>query len=291
MFRLKYPTEQSDPPLSPRETLPTMYDLPSEDPEEPGLPDQFHDYQPELLGLTFRPANCPEDMVFTASDLNIYYDVHHQNWYKRPDWFAVLGVSKLYDGHDLRLSYVIWQEGVAPYIAIELLSPGTEKEDLGERELANYQEANYQENGYSRKDKQPPSKWKVYEQILKIPYYVVFSRYTNQLRLFNLRSQHYQEVQLTEPKVWLPEIKLGLGLWEGEYRGIHRLWLRWYDSDGNWLLTDTERLELVEQEMSLVEQRAESAEQRAESAEQRAESAEQRAAYLAQRLRELGIDI
>ena len=43
MFRLKYPTEQSDPPLSPRETLPTMYDLPSEDPEEPGLPDQFHD--------------------------------------------------------------------------------------------------------------------------------------------------------------------------------------------------------------------------------------------------------
>jgi hypothetical protein len=124
----------------------------------------------------------------------------------------------------------------------------------------------------------------VYEQILKIPYYVVFSRYTNQLRLFNLRSQHYQEVQLTEPKLWLPEIKLGLGLWEGEYRGIHRLWLRWYDSEGNWLLTDTERLELVEQEMSLVEQRA-------ESAEQRAESAEQRAAYLAQRLRELGIDV
>jgi hypothetical protein len=56
------------------------------------------------------------------------------------------------------------------------------------------------------------------------------------------------------------------------------------DSEGNWLLTDTERLELVKQEMSLVEQRA-------ESAEQRAKSAEQRAASLAQRLRELGIDI
>ncbi len=33
---------QSDPPLSPRLILPTMYDLPSEDPEEPGLPDEYH---------------------------------------------------------------------------------------------------------------------------------------------------------------------------------------------------------------------------------------------------------
>ena len=39
----------SNPPLSPRETLPTMYDLPSEDQEEPGVPDEFHNFQPELL--------------------------------------------------------------------------------------------------------------------------------------------------------------------------------------------------------------------------------------------------
>jgi hypothetical protein len=32
--------EQTDPPLSHREMLPTMYDLPSEDKEEPGLPDE-----------------------------------------------------------------------------------------------------------------------------------------------------------------------------------------------------------------------------------------------------------
>ena len=40
---------QTDPPRSPRETLPTMYDLPSEDPQEPGLPDEFHYYQPPTL--------------------------------------------------------------------------------------------------------------------------------------------------------------------------------------------------------------------------------------------------
>ncbi len=33
---------QTDPPRSPKEFLPTMYDLPSEDPEEPGLPDEYH---------------------------------------------------------------------------------------------------------------------------------------------------------------------------------------------------------------------------------------------------------
>ncbi|WP_448563149.1 hypothetical protein [Trichothermofontia sp.] len=38
--------------MPPRETLPTMYDLPSEDPEEPGLPDEFHIMQPRLLQET-----------------------------------------------------------------------------------------------------------------------------------------------------------------------------------------------------------------------------------------------
>jgi hypothetical protein len=34
---------------------------------------------------------------------------------------------------------------------------------------------------------------------------------------------------------------MGLGLWKGEYQGINRLWLRWYDSDQNWMLTPTEQ--------------------------------------------------
>lgn len=46
VFGWKYPVEQTDRSGSPRETLPTMYDLLSEDSEEPGLPDEFHDLQP-----------------------------------------------------------------------------------------------------------------------------------------------------------------------------------------------------------------------------------------------------
>jgi hypothetical protein len=33
---------QTDPPRPAKETLPTMYDLPSEYPEDSGLPDEFH---------------------------------------------------------------------------------------------------------------------------------------------------------------------------------------------------------------------------------------------------------
>ncbi len=251
MYRLKYPTKQSDPPLSPRETLPTMYDLPSENHGELGV-DQFHSFQSELLWLTFSPANYKSDRIFSASDLNLYYDVHHQNWYKRPDWFGVVGVPKLYDSQELRLSYVIWQEGVNPHIVVELLSPSTEKEDLGESRLREQ----ISQNGNAEN---PPSKWEVYEKILRIPYYVIFSRYTDQMRVFTLQSDRYVEKDLTELKVWMTEIELGIGLWKGEYKGVQRLWLRFYDHNENWILTD-------------------------------AEQSEQRAKYLEQRLRELGIE-
>ncbi|HEY9805295.1 MAG TPA: Uma2 family endonuclease, partial [Candidatus Obscuribacterales bacterium] len=76
--------EQTDPPRSPREVLPTMYDLPSENPEEPGLPDEYHYLQPQLLSTTFRLADYTADQVFTAGDLNLYYDARQPNWFKRP---------------------------------------------------------------------------------------------------------------------------------------------------------------------------------------------------------------
>ncbi|GAB4278751.1 MAG: Uma2 family endonuclease [Oscillatoriaceae cyanobacterium] len=273
MFRIKYPTTQTDPPLAPRETLPTMYDLPSENPEEPGLPDEFHALQPELLRHTFRSPKYPPEQVFAGSDMNLYYDVHHHNWYKRPDWFGVVGVSRLYDGQDLRLSYVIWQEGVTPFVVVELLSPGTEKEDLGATEPA---------------EEEPPTKWQVYEQILRVPYYVVFSRYTNQLRAWSLQGGRYQELDLTEPKIWMEELGLGLGLWLGEYQGINRLWLRWYDVGGAWIPTEAEA---ERQRAEAERQRAQAAIEQVELQRQRAEAAEAKAEELARRLREMGIEL
>jgi Uma2 family endonuclease len=250
---VRLPLEQTDPPRSPQETLPTMYDLPSEDPEEPGLPDEFHLWQAELLSQTFRPLTYPPEQVFVASDLNLYYHPQNTGWYKRPDWFGVVGVPRLYQGQELRLSYVTWQEGVRPIVVVELLSPGTQDEDLGRKEPQGKQ----------------PGKWQVYEQILGVPYYVTFNRYNDQLQAFQLVGNRYQAMELLSGKIWIPDLELGLALWQGEYRGASRQWLRWYDAQGNWIPTEAE---MVLQ------------------AEQRAEQAEQRAQELAQRLRELGLE-
>jgi Uma2 family endonuclease len=245
---------QSDPPLPAWETLPTMYDLPSDNPEESGLPDEFHFLQPLLLYLTFQPINWNPELVYSAADLNLYYDVEHPLWYKRPDWFGVVGVQKLYKGEDLRLSYVTWQEPANPFVVVELLSPGTEDEDLG--------------NSPKVKNK-PPSKWEVYEQILRIPYYIVFSRYTNELRAFQLVGGHYEPINLTQGRVLMPELGLSLGVWQGVFRGIDRLWLRWFTLTGELIPEPTEEVVAAKQE---------------------AEKANRKAEQLAERLRQLGVN-
>lgn len=60
----------------------------------------------------------------------------------------------------------------------------------------------------------------------------------------------------------MEDIGLGLGLWQGSYEGIERLWLRWYDRNRNWIATPEE---IAEREKS-------------------------RADKLAQKLIEMGID-
>ena len=243
---------QSQYPLSPVASLPTMYDLPSEDPEEPGLPDEFHDYQPKLLRETCQPKTYPPEEVFVGTDLNLYYDVHHTQWYKRPDWFLALGVTVAERIEDLRWSYVVWQEGVNPFVVIELLSPGTENDDLGEK---------------LREIGKPPMKWEVYERILRVPFYVVFDRYEQQLRVFVLEQARYRSVELDEPRYWFEPLELGLGIWTGKYYGIEGKWLRWYDRSGNWIQTAAEG---AIQEATRADQEATRADQEATRADQEA---------------------
>ena len=116
---------------------------------------------------------------------------------------------------------------------------------------------------------QPPTKWEVYERILRIPYYVVFDRYTDILRIFVIQAGKYVQQDLTEPRLCIPDLGIGLGLWQGSYNNIDRLWLRWYDAKGQWIPTPAEQ---------------------AQEERQRAEQERQRADLMAAKLRELGID-
>ncbi len=266
---------QTDPPRPARETLPTMYDLPSEEIGDAGMPDEYHVQRATLLNETFHPPAIPADEVFSAMDMNLYYDVRHPLWYKRPDWFGVINVPRLYEGRDSRLSYVVWQEGAAPLIVVELLSPGTEKEDLGRR----LRDAN-----------EPPTKWEVYEHILRVPYYAVFSRESTELRIFQLTGARYEEVTGHDGRFWIAEAGLGLGLWQGRYQGQERLWLRWFDAQGNWIPTADERAEQERREKDAAFLRETQLRHRAEQSEQAAEQERRRAERLAELLRQLGQD-
>jgi Uma2 family endonuclease len=225
--------------------LPTMYDLPSEEIGDSGLPDQYHFWQGELLSETFVPSNYPSSEVFVACDLNLYYDLQHPLWYKRPDWFAAVGVDRFYQKTEPRLSYVIWQEKVKPFVIVELLSPSTQKEDLG----------------LLRNDQgKTPYKWEVYETILQIPYYVVFDGRSNKLRLFKLVNRRYQSENVGNGEYWFTEIELGLKLAFCKYQDLNRIWLRWYDRSGNLIPTTAEQFKQEKKRVKEEKQRADLAE-------------------------------
>ncbi|NJN24248.1 MAG: Uma2 family endonuclease [Acaryochloridaceae cyanobacterium RL_2_7] len=250
--------------VPPQKDWPTMYDLPSEDPQEPGLPDEFHDLQPQLLSATLRLSDFAKGEIFTAKDMNLYYDLEHLGWYKRPDWFAVLGIPRLYEGRDLRLSYLVWDEPAVPTIIVELISKGTAKSDLGE--------VRRDENG-------TPTKWEVYEQILKVPYYLVYDRNQDTLWVFLWQDGVYQQQEILDGRFWFKDLGIGIGLWDGEYEGITRSWLRWYDAGGHWHLTQAEA----------ESRRADQERSRADQERSQREAAERENQRLRDRLKSLGI--
>jgi hypothetical protein len=92
-----------------------------------------------------------------------------------------------------------------------------------------------------------------------VPYYVVYDRYANILRFFQLVGDNYQEQPVLQEgnlKLWLPGLAVGLGLWQGEFEGISRQWLRWCDQGGNWLLLDTEQERLAKEQEQLAKEQA-----------------------------------
>ncbi len=184
---------------------------------------------------------------FFGIDMGIYYDPDLPAIV--PDGFLSLGVERFYD-EELRPSYVLWDENVIPILALEIVSQTYRKE-------------------YSTKLEQYAA--------LGVLYYVIYSsrrRRKPRLEVYKLVNGKY-ELQTGNP-VWLPEVGLGIGCERGNYSGVTREWLYWYNQEGKryptpqeWILQET---------------------QRALQETQRAQQETQRAQKLAAKLRELGID-
>ena len=180
-----------------------------------------------------------------------------------PDFFLSLGVRKKnMPRHKRDRSYFIWHVGKPPEVVIEIVS-----NDEGEEDGAKH--ARYARHG--------------------ILYYAIFDPHRIlsdvELRLYRLQGRRYVEIA----EHWMPEVELGLTVWEGPHQGVEGRWLRWCDKKGVVIPTAgevsiSERLRAEEESRRAEEERL-----RAEEATRRAESERERAERLAARLRQLGV--
>lgn len=212
----------------------------------------------DSLGSTLERIH-PDGQYAIGQDCGIYWRETDppEKGAEAPDWFYVPNVPPKLEG-EIRRSYVLWREFIAPTIALEFASgDGSEEHDRTP--------LSYAEGAKTR-----PGKFWVYERIIRIPYYGIFFVNSGALEMYQLVGVGYQRLIPNERGHYpIPPLEVELGVWEGTYQNQTQSWLRWWDLQGNLLLTGSER---------------------AAVAEQRAESAEQRAARLAERLREMGVD-
>ncbi len=160
-----------------------------------------------------------------------------------PDWFYVPNVSPKLNGQ-IRRSYVLWREFIAPLIALEFASgDGTEERDTTPLFLTDVGEVS------------KPGKFWVYERIMRIPYYGIYEINNGKLEVYRLVDGFYQPLAANERGHYLiAPLGIELGLWQGSYQNQTQQWLRWWDEQGNLLLIGDERA-------ALERERAEKAEQ------------------------------
>ena len=139
-----------------------------------------------------------------------------------PDWFYVPNVPLMLDGQ-FRGSYVLWQEFVAPLIALEFVSG----------------------NGAEERDKTPiKGKFWVYEQAIRIPFYGIYEVSKAKVEVYQLINGRYQKMKPNNRGRYpIEPLKVELGIWQGEYQNQQWPWLRWWDAEGNLLLNSQERAE------------------------------------------------
>ncbi len=220
----------------------------------------------------------PDGRYAIGQDCGIYWRLTDppERGAEAPDWFYVPNVPPLLNG-ERRRSYVLWQEVVAPLMAIEFVSGnGAEERD-----------ATAPWSG----DGSKAGKFWVYEQAIRIPFYAIYEVENASVEVYELVGNRYQRSQ-PNPRNHYPVPGLGveLGIWQGEYMNQALPWLRWWDSEGNLLLTGEERAEQEKLRAERERLRAIQETERAEQERSRAEQALDRAGRLAAKLRELGLD-
>ena len=198
--------------------LPSADELPDSD--ETPVDNELQELIPGLLKAILLIIWAERMDWFFGIDMGIYY--HHEKPPIVPDGFSSLGVNRFYD-EELRPSYVLWDENVVPTLVLEVVSKKYRKE-------------------YSTKLEE--------YQDLGVLYYIIYSsrrRRKPRLEVHKLVNGKY-ELQSGHP-VWMPEIGLGIGCERGNYSGVTREWLYWYDAEGKRYLTPEEQVNRLAQKL------------------------------------------
>ncbi|XZN98478.1 MAG: Uma2 family endonuclease [Microcoleus sp.] len=195
-----------------------------------------------------------------------------------PDWFYVPNVPPTLDGQSRR-SYVMWQEFVSPLIVLEFVSGnGTEERDRTPLLRSGQQETK-------------AGKFWIYENVIHPAFYGIYEVTKASVEVYHLIEDRYQLVPANE-RGHYPIAQLGveLGIWQGTYQNMELPWLRWWDSEGNLLLSGAERAEEERQRADREQEIAQQERQRAEQQRQRADRAEDQLEQLRAQLRSAGIE-
>jgi len=194
----------------------------------------------------------PDGQYAIGQDCGIYWRETEpaEQGAEAPDWFYVPNVPPNIDGQ-IRRSYVLWREHIAPLIALEFASGN------GDEERDRTPLSRTDEGGVTK-----PGKFWVYERVMRIPYYGIYQVNNGRLEVYRLIDGYYQLLELNQ-RGHFPIAPLGveLGLWQGSYQNQTMLWLRWWDEGGNLLLIGDERAQLERLRGEQQRERAESAEQ------------------------------
>ncbi|MBD2775158.1 Uma2 family endonuclease [Iningainema tapete] len=201
----------------------------------------------------------PDGQYCIGQDCGIYWRLTDppERGAEAPDWFYVPNVAPTLNG-ELRRSYVLWKELIAPLIVLEFVSGDGEEE----RDTTPYE-----------------GKFWIYENVIHATYYGIYEVKKASVEVYHLVGRRYEKMSPNSRGHYpIEPMGVELGIWQDNFITKEELpWLRWWDSLGNLLLTGNERAEAAELEAEAERQRAEAERQRAEAAQLEAEAERQRA--------------
>jgi Uma2 family endonuclease len=221
-----------------RLSLPTQDELPCDD----GVPmeTQRHKLQMDLLIDALFPWLEAREDGYVGGNMFVYFSAAQlkNEEFRGPDFFAVLGVPK-----GERKSWVVWEEGKAPDVVIELLSESTIQLDKTEKK-------------------------EIYRDRLRVPEYFWYDPFNPEdWAGFILKDGIYESLSQDTGQLVSQQLGLVLVRWQGGYKGVEAVWLRWATLEGALLPTDRERAEGERQRAEEERQRAEEERQRSQDLE------------------------